>query len=236
MIAEILFPLLLLAIGVALMLWIVYDVKRRGRPWIRWLLLAWVLWPVAVIAWLVKRRRYPVGPPLGRAEVRRTLGYSALLIFAISSGTTLANIFLFEVARVEGRAMTPTLVDQNRVIVNKAIYHLREPRAGEIVMLRYPLDPDKRFVMRVIAEEGDLVHILDGAVFRNNVLLSEPYIHAARRSREAWGPQVVPQGYYFVMGDHRGNSSDSRHWGFVPKGYILGRLRWRWWPRISPVS
>jgi signal peptidase I len=236
MIADVLIPLLLLATSVALPLWIVYDVRRRGRPWMRWLLLMWFLWPVAIVAWLVKRRRYPVGPPLGWAEVRRTFGYAALLIFSFYSGAALTTLHLFQVARIDGMAMSPTLVDQNRVIVNKAIYYVSEPEPGEIVMLRYPLNPDKSFVKRVIAEEGDQVQIVNGAVYRNEVLVSEPYIGVDRRSHDNWGPQIVPQGYYFVMGDNRGNSSDSRHWGFVPKKYILGRMRWRWWPSISQVN
>jgi signal peptidase I len=236
MIADVLIPLLLLASFVALTCWLLYDVKRRGRPWIRWLLLVWFLWPVAVIAWIVKRRRYPVGPPLEWAEVRRMFGYGTLLIFTFYSGAALTNVYLFEVAKVEGVAMNPTLFDQDRVVVNKAIYHVRDPQAGEIVMLRYPLEPERSFVKRVIGGEGDQVRIVDGAVFLNDLLLSEPYIPADRRSHGNWGPQIVPQGYYFVMGDNRGNSSDSRHWGFVPKKYVLGRMRWRWWPGISQVN
>jgi signal peptidase I len=91
-------------------------------------------------------------------------------------------------------------------------------------------------VKRVIAEEGDQVRIVNGALYRNDALVSEPNIPADRRSHDSWGPQIVPQGYYFVMGDNRGNSSDSRHWGFVPKKYILGRMRWRWWPGLSRVN
>ena len=138
--------------------------------------------------------------------------------------------FLFQVARVEGLSMAPTLEDQDRLIVNKLVYRIGEPRRGDIVMLYYPLNPEKSFVKRVIAEEGDTVRIVDGRVYVNDIPLKDDYVPNEYRSHDDWGPQVIPDGYYFVMGDHRNNSSDSRHWGFVPKRYIIGKVQVRWWP------
>jgi len=143
---------------------------------------------------------------------------------------TLIVTFGFQVARVEGLSMAPTLSDQDRLIVNKLIYKISEPRRSDIVMLYYPLNPDKSFVKRVIAEEGDTVRIVDGQVFVNEVPLRDDYVPPEYRSHDDWGPQVIPEGYYFVMGDHRNNSSDSRHWGMVPKRYIIGKVQVRWWP------
>ena len=143
---------------------------------------------------------------------------------------TLIVTFGFQVARVEGQSMAPTLGDQDRLIVNKLAYRIGEPRIGDIVMLYYPLVPEKSFVKRVIAAEGDQVRIVDGKVYRNDVLMDDSFVPADYRSHDDWGPQVIPEGYYFVMGDHRNNSSDSRHWGFVPKKYIIGRVQLRWWP------
>jgi len=143
---------------------------------------------------------------------------------------TLIVTFGFQVARVEGLSMAPTLQDQDRLIVNKLVYRMSDPRRGDIVMLYYPLNPDKSFVKRVIAEEGDTVRISDGRVYVNDVPLDDEYVLSEYRSHDDWGPQVISEGYYFVMGDHRNNSSDSRHWGLVPKKYIIGKVLVRWWP------
>lgn len=138
--------------------------------------------------------------------------------------------FVFQVARVEGLSMAPTLDDQDRLIVNKLVYRISSPRRGDIVMLYYPLDPDKMFVKRVIAEEGDQVRIVDGRVYVNDVPMAADFVPPEYQSHDDWGPQVIPQGHYFVMGDHRNNSQDSRHFGFVPKRYIVGKVQVRWWP------
>ena len=143
---------------------------------------------------------------------------------------TLIVTFGFQVARVEGMSMAPTLEDQDRLIVNKFAYRIGEPHRGDIVMLYYPVDPDKSFVKRVIAEEHDTVRIVDGNVFVNEAPMKDDFVPEEYRAHDDWGPQVIPEGYYFVLGDHRNNSSDSRHWGFVPKRYIIGKVQIRWWP------
>ena len=150
----------------------------------------------------------------------------------VSAGVYAILIVTFgvQVARVEGQSMAPTLENEDRLIVNKLIYRIGEPRRGDIVMLFYPLDPSKSFVKRVIAEEQDTVRIVEGQVYVNDIPLSDDYVPEDFRSHDDWGPQVVPEGYYFVMGDHRNNSSDSRNWGFVPKRYIIGKVQIRWWP------
>jgi len=133
--------------------------------------------------------------------------------------TTLIVTFVFQVARVEGVSMAPTLADQDRLVVNKLVYLYSAPQRGDVVMLYYPEDPDKSFVKRVVAEPGDQLRIVDGRVFVNDAALPDDF-----------GPSTIPRGYYFVMGDHRNNSSDSRSWGPVPKKYIVGKVQLRWWP------
>src|SRR3954470_18253530 len=171
----------------------------------------------------------PPGPSAwARAGQEVVAGLKTLVSAAVYA--TLIVTFGFQVARVDGLSMAPTLEDHDRLIVNKLVYELGEPRPGDIVMLYYPLNPEKMFVKRVIAREGDSVRIVDGHVYVNDVPLHDDYVPAEFRSHDDWGPQIVQQGYYFVMGDHRNNSSDSRHWGPVPKKYIVGKVKVRWWP------
>jgi signal peptidase I len=143
---------------------------------------------------------------------------------------TLIVTFICQVARVEGHSMSPTLENDDRLIVNKLIYRLSVPQRDDIVMLYYPVNPDKSFVKRVIAKEGDVVRIVDGKVYVNNEPREDVFVPPTYRSHEDYGAQTIKQGYYFVMGDHRNNSSDSREWGEVPRKYIIGKVQLRWWP------
>ena len=143
---------------------------------------------------------------------------------------TLIVTFVFQVARVEGRSMQPTLEDRDRLVVNKLAYHIHDPQVGDIVMLLHPGEPSKALVKRIVAEAGDTVAFQNGLVVRNGVLANEDFIPPHRRSHEDRAAMVVPAGHYFVLGDHRNNSADSRTLGAVPKKYILGRVQVRWWP------
>ena len=108
---------------------------------------------------------------------------------------TLIVTFGFQVARVEGQSMAPTLADQDRLIVNKAAYRFfEEPQIGDIVMLYYPLNPDKSFVKRVIAKEGDQVRIVDGRVYRNDVLINDDYVPDRVPQPRRLGPGSRPRG------------------------------------------
>src|SRR5262249_31741141 len=169
-------------------------------------------------------------PGIRLAQVKEELVAWVKTLMSAAVYAVIIVTFGFQVARVEGQSMAPTLEDQDRLIVNKLVYRISDPRRGDIVMLYYPLNPDKSFVKRVIAEEGDTVRIVDGRGDVNDIPLKDDYVATEYRSHDDWGPQVIPEGYYFVMGDHRNNSSDSRHWGMVPKKYIIGKVQLRWWP------
>ena len=143
---------------------------------------------------------------------------------------TLIVTFGFQVARVEGQSMAPTLEDQDRLIVNKLAYKLHDPQKGDIVMLLYPSDPRKSFVKRIIAEPNDTIRSVDGHVYVNDIPINDDYVPEEYRMHDSWGPETLPDGYYYVMGDHRNNSSDSRTWKYVPKKYIIGKVQLRWWP------
>ena len=146
---------------------------------------------------------------------------------------TLIITFVFQVARVDGTSMAPTLHNHDRLVVNKLAYRMHDPNVGDIVMLYYPIEPEKAFVKRVIAREGDLVKIVGGRVFRNDVKVDDSFVAPENRSYEDWGPRVIDRGYYFVLGDNRNGSFDSRQWGLVPKKYIIGKVQVRWWPMVD---
>jgi signal peptidase I len=151
--------------------------------------------------------------------------FTSAAVYAIVIAT-----FGFQGARVEGRSMEPTLEDHDRLVVNKLAYQLHDPEVGDIVMLRHPGNPRQTLVKRVVAAPGDTVVFREGHVLRNGALAAEDFIPAPLRSHENRDAVVVPEGYYFVLGDHRNNSSDSRTFGPVPMKYILGRIQVRWWP------
>ena len=175
--------------------------------------------PVRESAWLMS---------VGRVWEELVAWFKTLVSAAVYA--TIIVTFGFQVARVEGQSMVPTLEDQDRLIVNKLVYRLSDPRAGDVVMLYYPEDPKKSFVKRIVAEEGDTIRSVEGKVYRNEVLIDDSFIPDEYRLYDTWGPEIVRKGYYFVMGDHRNNSSDSRTWGQVPKKYIIGKVQLRWWP------
>jgi signal peptidase I len=159
---------------------------------------------------------------------RFVTGVRALAIAAVDA--VFVVTFGFQAVRVDGFSMAPTLEDRDRLIVNKLVYEFGDPHPGDVVTLYYPPDPDRMFVKRVIATEGDTVQIVDGRVLINRQPLRDDYVEPEYRDHDNWGPEVIEQGYDFVMGDNRNNSSDSREWGFVPKKYIVGKVKLRWWP------
>lgn len=136
--------------------------------------------------------------------------------------------FLVEVFVVDGRSMEPTLSTGERLLVNKLVYRFREPGQGEIIVFRYPRNPRRDFIKRVVAVGGDTVHIVDGRVFVNEQQLDEWYVlHADHLS---YGPYTVPANTVFVLGDNRLNSEDSRSFQEVSLRSVKGRVLLRFWP------
>lgn len=151
--------------------------------------------------------------------------------------------FVIQPVKVEGSSMLPELHDGERIFINKFLYDLngwpseslsigRAPRRGDIVVFYYPNDPSKRYVKRIIGLPGDIVRIDDrGKVFVNGRQLDEPYLSGEyTRMPDPMPATTVTDHFYFVMGDNRDNSSDSRSWGLVPEKYICGEAVFRFWP------
>jgi signal peptidase I len=133
--------------------------------------------------------RAPASQTLARIGEELLAWFRTLVSAAVYA--TLIVTFGFQVARVEGQSMAPTLEDQDRLIVNKFAYRLHDPEVGDIVMLLYPEDPSKSFVKRVMGAPGDTLRIVDGRVFRNDVPLPDDYIPDEFRSHDQWGPQTL---------------------------------------------
>ena len=132
--------------------------------------------------------------------------------------------------------MVPTLHNNQYLIVNKLSYHFAEPRRGDIVVFRFPHDPSRDFIKRIIALPGEAVEVHSGQVFINEQLLEEPYVRAP--PLYSYPRRTVPPGEYFVLGDNRNNSSDSRSWGWLPQEYVIGKAWLSYWPLdwFGPLS
>lgn len=157
------------------------------------------------------------------------------LVFALMIAA-LVVVFIVQPVKVEGTSMLPRLHDGERIFVNKLIYYdeyrwAPKIERGDIVVFWYPKDPSKSYIKRVIGLPGETVEVREGTVFINGAVLEEKYLDPSENSSSAsQGPLQVNLNYYFVMGDNRDNSSDSRSWGLVPKKYIYGKALLRYWP------
>jgi signal peptidase I len=138
--------------------------------------------------------------------------------------------FLYQPVRVEGTSMLPRLEDQDRLFINKFVYHFANIHRGDVVVFHYPRDPQKSYIKRVIAGPGDELRIVDGRTYINGRLLLEPYVPRKFHDNRSQDAMVIPAGEYFVMGDHRSISSDSRDFGTVPRDLIYGKAAFVYWP------
>lgn len=139
------------------------------------------------------------------------------------------RLFILEPFYIPSGSMEPTLMINDRIIVSKVTYQLREPQPGDIVVFKFPLDPSRNFVKRLIATGGDTVEIKDSVLYINNKPVQENYLPSGLKFQD-YGPKKVPEGYYFMMGDNRNNSDDSRVWGFLDKKLIVGKAEVIYWP------
>jgi signal peptidase I len=158
----------------------------------------------------------------------RDLAFSVLI-------AVILIVFIYQPVKVEGTSMMPTLTDQERIFINKFTYHfgLGNIERGDMVVFWFPLDPSKSYIKRVIGVPGDTVYIDAGQVFVNGHALNESYVPEDYHDRVSYEEHRIPADQYFVLGDHRSSSSDSRTWGFVKRDAIYGKAVFVYWPLKS---
>ena len=139
-------------------------------------------------------------------------------------------IFLYQPVKVEGTSMMPSLDDQERIFVNKFVYRMEPIQRGDIVVFHYPRDPSKSFIKRVIGLAGDHIRIDAGQVFVNGESLEEDYVPADYADQRSYPEFIVPANAYFLLGDHRTMSNDSRDFGAVQEKFIYGKAVFGYWP------
>jgi signal peptidase I len=144
----------------------------------------------------------------------------------------LVILFLYQPVKVEGTSMMPALVDQERIFINKFVYRfgMGDISRGDLVVFWFPGDPTKSYIKRVIGVPGDTVEVDNGTVIVNGQRLEESYVLSEFRDRQSMAPFKVQPDEFFVMGDHRSSSNDSRSWGSVPRKYIYGKAVFIYWP------
>lgn len=141
-------------------------------------------------------------------------------------------LFLYQPVKVEGTSMMPSLEDQERIFINKFVYRMGigEVERGDTVVFWYPSDPTKSYIKRVIGIPGDVVEVRSGRVVLNGRELDEPYVPEEFRDGNSYPAVRVPRSHYYVLGDHRSSSNDSRSWGPVPREAIYGKAVFAYWP------
>ncbi|HXQ98513.1 MAG TPA: signal peptidase I [Candidatus Limnocylindrales bacterium] len=144
--------------------------------------------------------------------------------------TVVIMVFLYQPVKVEGTSMAPLISDQERVFINKIVYRFEPISRCDVVVFWYPLDRSKSFIKRVVGLPGETVEVRQGAVYVNGRALDEPYLLPQYVDSSNYGPVRVPADQFFVMGDHRDSSNDSRVFGPVPASYIYGKAVFAYWP------
>ena len=161
----------------------------------------------------------------------RDLILSVLLAFIVI-------VFLYQPVQVEGTSMMPRLTDHERIFINKFVYRFEPIHRGDVVVFWYPRDPAKSYIKRVIGLPGETVSIVEGQVLIDGKPLPEPYVPPQYADPESYPPTRVEAGHFYVLGDRRESSNDSRVWGTVDQKYIYGKAVFVYWPfsNFGPVE
>jgi signal peptidase I len=174
----------------------------------------------------------PMSEPLTAAPSLKTAGLGLWLrdLVVSAAASVLIITFLYQPVRVEGTSMLPRLEDRDRLFINKFVYHISAIERGDVVVFHYPRDPEKSYIKRVIGLPGDSIAIDHGQVWVNGNLLRESYVPLMYRDTRSMAETIVPPETYFMMGDHRSISSDSREFGPVDRSLIYGKAVFIYWP------
>jgi signal peptidase I len=173
-------------------------------------------------------------PPAPRSGVWNAVSWFRDLVFSVLIAIVMI-VFIYQPVKVEGTSMMPTLTNEERIFINKFTYKfgLGGIERGDTVVFWYPQDTTKSYIKRVIGVPGDRIRVDGGQVYVNGEALAEVYVPKDYRDYSSWREgqeQVVPESRYFVLGDHRNQSSDSRMWGYVPRENIYGKAVFVYWP------
>lgn len=167
-------------------------------------------------------------PTRGRVQSLLRSWTRDLLISLAISGFII--LFLYQPVKVEGTSMLPGLEDQERIFINKFVYRFESVARGDVVVFRYPRDPAKSYIKRVIGVPGDHILIDRGRVYVNGRRLTENYVPRDFIDGRSYPETIVPGQSYYVLGDHRSMSNDSREFGPVDQSYIYGKAVFVYWP------
>jgi|SRR5579872_2476913 len=169
----------------------------------------------------------PPAPSTARNAISWLRDLSVSVVIAI-----IVILFLYQPVKVEGTSMTPSLVNEERIFINKFVYRFgfSDIDRGDTIVFWAPEDPSRSYIKRVIGVPGDVVEIVDGTVILNGQRLQEPYVIEANRDRMSMARRTVEPGRYFVLGDHRNSSNDSRSWWTVQRDAIYGKAVFVYWP------
>ena len=174
--------------------------------------------------------RLPERPPERRLRLAAHFRQWTRDLLVSLAASVLIITCLYQPVRVEGTSMQPRLHDQDRLFINKFVYRFERISRGDVVVFHYPRDPEKSYIKRIIALPGDDVRIADGEVYVNGEKLDEPYVPRRFRDGRSLADIVIPAHEYWVMGDHRSISSDSRDFGPVERSLIYGKAAFIYWP------
>ena len=167
----------------------------------------------------------------GRSAAGATLSWFRDLFLSVLIAIVVI-LFLYQPVKVEGTSMMPSLQNDERIFINKFVYRfgISDIGRGDTVVFLYPGDPTKSYIKRVIGIPGDTIEIDNGKVIVNKKPIAEPYVAEDNRDQMTMPFKIVPPDQYFVLGDHRSSSNDSRSWGWVPRQNIYGKAVFVYWP------